>query len=43
MSDELEFYCIARDDGLVPCDVQCYACFKTVEKLLAKEDNLKDK
>ena len=23
-----EFYCIAREDGFVPCEVQCLACLK---------------
>jgi len=35
----MEFYCVADEDGMEPCDVQCYACFKTIKDLLERNNN----
>ena len=35
------FYCIAREDGFVPCEAQCYACLKMIQDLEGEGKDLK--
>lgn len=33
VKEDLYFYCIAREDGMVPCETQCFTCLESQKKL----------
>lgn len=29
----MDFYCIAREDGMIPCETQCFPCLKKEQEI----------